>query len=451
MSRPRVRLCVVCASRPAAMTRVDYCFACWPGGPVTPPPCLRCGSGRDYYAAGMCAGCHRYGSPRVDSCQDCLAWGATRHLGWLCKGCVTWRRVHPTVGVCPTCSRALHLGTEGCCRLCRKQATRVREGRDVLDIVGANRHGQQLFIADLFVAGLRRRRPQPPARSSVPPAPASPLVLHTQLVMFPTRRDLRAHGRPGLPAPPIPELAAEFDGRVEDRARRFGWSSATARSTRDGIRILLGLQDTPGAPITATDAAELAGIGLPVRPVLEVLAEAGMLDDDRAPAIENWFDQRVSELPAPMVAELRAWFDVMLSGSSTSPRRRPRSPITTRLHLRWVMPSLHAWAAAGHTSLREINRGHVLAALPASGNPRATTGQGLKSIFNVLKGLKLVFVDPTARIRVGWTDARQALPLNPVAIAQALNSADVTQAVLVALAAFHGLRPAQLRGLRRSR
>ena len=44
--------------RPPAMREIPCCFECWPGGPVTPPPCRRCGSKEDYYTSGLCARCH---------------------------------------------------------------------------------------------------------------------------------------------------------------------------------------------------------------------------------------------------------------------------------------------------------------------------------------------------------------------------------------------------------
>src|SRR6185437_735098 len=58
-----------------------------------------------------------------------------------------------------------------------------------------------------------------------------------------------------------------------------------------------------------------------------------------------------------------------------------------------------AWAAT-RASLREITRADVLAALPPSGQPRATTLQGLRSIFRILRARKLVFTNPTFRIHV---------------------------------------------------
>jgi integrase len=442
--RNRQRPCSVCATALVAMIGVDYCFACWPGGPVIPPPCLRCGARTGYYTSGICVRCHPSARPGVDSCLDCYAWGATRHLKWLCCGCSSWRATHARIDACRSCARTVTVNPMSVCRLCRKQATRLRQGRGTLDLLGANRHGQQLFLADMF-------RPHPMARPSptqpATPTPLQPLPGH-QLVLFELRRDLAAHGRAGLPQPADPTLAADLARRARDYAAQRGWSKRQTNNTCHGIRIVLGIQDTPGAMIKASDVALLRGIDLPVWTVLEVLADAGLLEEDRTPAIDAWFAEQTSGLPEAMAGELGIWFEVVKHGCATPPRRRPRNPTTIGLHLRWALPTLRAWAAAGHASLREISRAQVLDALPAAGNPRATTGQGLKSIFRVLKARKVLFADPTVRVKTGYAEARQPLPVDLDAVRAALHSASSAQAAVVALIAFHGLRSGQLRRLR---
>lgn len=101
----------------------------------------------------------------------------------------------------------------------------------------------------------------------------------------------------------------------------------------------------------------------------------------------------------------------MLHGSTTPPRRRPCSETTIKVQLRWALPALRAWADAGHPSLREISRADVQAALPASGNPRAELGQGLRSIFGVLKGRRVIFTDPTRQIPTGYAAPKEPLPV----------------------------------------
>jgi hypothetical protein len=148
-----------------------------------------------------------------------------------------------------------------------------------------------------------------------------------------------------------------------------------------------------------------------------------------------------------MATEVGTWFDVLHTGSTTPPRSRPRSPNTTRLRVRSAMPVLRAWAAAGHTSLREISRADITAALPDSGSPRALVGAALRSLFRLLKARKTIFVNPTARIRTGSPETREPLPLELTALRQALDADDPARAALAALVGFHALRNAQLRGL----
>ncbi len=444
----RQRPCTVCTTALVAMIGVDYCFGCWPGGPVTPPPCVRCGSRTGYYTSGICVRCHPNARPGVDSCLDCYAWGATRHFKWLCVGCMGWRdRPDAPIGACRSCGRTVTLHRDGVCRLCRKQATRMREPGAKLDLIGANRHGQQLYFADMFRSPATTPA-RPPADASQPAAPAPHWPAGHQLVLFAQQRDLAAHGRAGLPLPADPVLAAELFQRARDLAAQRGWSKRQTINTCHGLRIVLGIQDTPGQPINASDVELLRGIDLPVWSVLEVLDDAGLLSDDRTPAIDAWFAEQTRGLPSPMASELGVWFAVMKHGSSSAPRRRARSQTTIGVHLRWALPTLRAWAAAGHASLREITRAEVLDALPPSGNPRATTGQGLKSMFRVLKAHKVLFSDPTARVRTGYVESRQPLPVDLEVVRAALHSTDTAQAALVGLIAFHGLGSGPLRRLR---
>src|SRR6266487_2858113 len=164
--------------------------------------------------------------------------------------------------------------------------------------------------------------------AAVPPAPVRP-VAWRQLVLFHLPRDLAA-GAGVFPDPRDPQMAAFLDGFITEYATRHGWPQRLTSRVRSGIRLLLGLQDTPGAPVKASDTLLLIQAGLSARPVRDVLAEAGMLDDDRVPAIEACFTRTVTGLPAPMASELRTWFEVMTRGSTKPPRSRPRRPRTSR-------------------------------------------------------------------------------------------------------------------------
>ena len=442
------RMCTVCSRAPAAFPYVDYCFSCWPSGPVTPPPCVSCASRTEYFVNGLCHRCHRDGHPGVGSCRNCLAWGATRRLKWQCKGCNSWCRKYDTVADCTVCGHAAHLDDAAVCRLCRKQGALWREPHQQLDLVAANRHGQQLFIADLFV---HRDQTQPTGQTRpIPMTLPVPRPGHQQLLLVEVNRDLSLRGYRigGLADRAEPTMAAALDVLIRRRAKQYGWSGDLAWSVRTGVRVMLGFQEDPTDPITASEVAVLAGTELPMGRVLDVLAEAGLLVDDRTPAIKSWFAQQIVGLPEPMASDLHRWFDLMMDGSRAAPRRRPRAQITTRLYLSWALPVLHGWAIAGRSSLREISSDDIRAVLPPSGNARATLGRALRSIFTVLKSNNVVFTNPIKQIKTGSYQRRQPLPVVPGLLQAGLDSPDPARAAVIALVAFHGLRSGQLRNLK---
>ena len=438
----RVRLCTTCGQRPIAMIDVGFCFECWPGGPVTAPPCLRCGSSADYFMSGRCARCHPHAPQGVDSCRDCLSWGATRTRKWLCKACEHWRSRH-SVSRCPICQRCVPIAA-GACRLCTRQRTLMLQttGRDTT-LREANRNGQQLSLADLVHRNGAGRRTKSTPKQHAESAPAVAPVDYRQLVLFDVVHDLRAGMRRGFPPPQHPGMAAYLQRLVGEQAAQFGWSKPVQERTLRGLRILQGIQETPGAPINASDVDQLATIEIGVSAVRQVLDTADMLREDRTPTIERWFAHRASALPEPMRAELSVWFDLMRHGSTTPPRRRPRAAGTIYSQLDFAMPALRAWAAE-HESLREISRDEFLAVLPTAGTPRATLIGGCRSIFQVLKGRRLVFTDPTRGVKGATAETRMPLPADVAVLQRVINSDDVIVAAIASLLAFHGLRSGQV-------
>lgn len=460
----KLKRCVICAATPVAMSGVDYCFGCWPGGPVIPPPCMRCGSVRGYFATGLCERCHPYADPGVDSCLDCLAWGARRTHGWLCRACVTWRAVYANPakngshGPCSSCGRVLTLGLRGVCRLCHKHASYIRTDNKPLDVIGANRNGQQLFFADLLKKpgdGPITRRPQPDhLPADVRPSDSGlrwPERRDEQLILFTMKPDLAAHGRSGLLQLAHPDDVAPLTVMAHQVADANNWSPRQRKDAVFGVRIMLGIQVDGRGPVRASEVEALRDIDMCVWTVIEVLNVAGALIEDRMPALDAWFHDRLTGLPDPMTDELRTWFDIMKNGTRVPPRRRPRSSGSITLHMTWALPILRQWAAAGHTSLREITREHVYDAIPAIGVERTHAIAGLKSIFRLLKQRKVLFLDPTTRITLGNIPTTQPLPLSPDRISHVrdlLNADQPATALVVALIAFHGIRLGQLQRLK---
>lgn len=327
--------------------RVDLCYGCLPGGPFAPPACARCGSTQNYFTGGLCRRCHLRAPQPVESCPDCHAWGVVRKHKWLCWGCKDWRKRLP-VGVCRTCASTVPINVDQVCRLCWRQHVMCGGVKGSISLQDANRCGQQLFLANMHFAVASRgevaQRRQAARASRTPSAkpPSLHAVRHRQLLLFDRERDLAAGRSSGFGPPTHPGMARFVDQVLIEHAARHGWGRTTIKAARQGIAIVLSLQDTPGAPMRATEILRLHQIGVPARRLLDVFAAAELLDDDRVPAIHAWVSEQITKLPEPMRTELHVWFDVMSNGSRIPPRHRPRSQITTRLYLSWALPALHA-------------------------------------------------------------------------------------------------------------
>lgn len=445
MSRPRP--CGRCGVNPVGYTGRECCYRCIPRKRNAALVCKRCGSD-DFYTAGLCRRCHR-SAPLVESCRDCLAWGVTRHNKWLCEACRGWRRRCPDTVECPSCRRDVVVNARGYCRLCCRHATSVNQmqpAHRTLDMVAINRHGQQLFFADLI---LKKRGKQTgattgPTTQRVRWPPGYP-VTHQQLVLFSWPHDVRKLTTRRLD-PPIAHLGAALQQAIDDHGDRHGWTKNMRKRTWRGIRILLALQDTPGARVILSEASALLDVNhTTVQPVLEALASVDMVDDDRQPPLETWFATHTSGLPDSMRHELSVWFHALRDGSTSTPRTRTRHIDTVRNNVWLVMPVLRSWAADGHQSLREITRDDIIAALTTE--RRGATLSRLRSLFRYLKARKLVFTNPTARLRGDPIQPSQALPIELDPLRDALHSDDHARAALAALIAFHALRAGQLRHL----
>ncbi len=114
MTRPRP--CAGCGVNPVAYAGREFCYDCVPRTWKKPPRCKLCGSTEDYYTNGRCRRCHR-SAQLVGSCLDCLAWGVTRHFGWLCEACLGWRRRLSEPRECASCSRIITVNARGYDRL----------------------------------------------------------------------------------------------------------------------------------------------------------------------------------------------------------------------------------------------------------------------------------------------------------------------------------------------
>ena len=396
----------------------------------------------DYYSHGLCARCHPTGPRPVDSCRACHAWGATRYHTWVCWPCRGWNIKYP-LGVCASCHAVVAIDPHGVCRLCLRNAKGSRGPKNTFDPIGANRNGQQLFLADMHKA-LARKGPKPRPTSSATPVPRP--VSHRQLLLFEMDHDL-SRGYGVVREPPIPALAAGLEALSRVHARRHGWHYNYAYKVRAGIRVLLGLQVTSGAPLTRSETAVLNRCNLPERPVCLILEEAGLLVDDRAPTIERWFDRTVADVPDQMIAELRVWLTVMADGSATPPRRRPRSETTIRIYLGSALPVLQRMGKRWpQLPARDLPRRRYCCPVSLRRRPWAHPQKSQIDLQGT-QGTQARLCQPSSQAEFGDLHRAIPLPVDPAVISDALHSPDPARAAVTALVAFHGLRSNQLRAL----
>jgi len=347
-----------------------------------------------------------------------------------------------------SCGRVLAINNRGACRLCWLQTRDQSQRNEPIDVPAANRHGQQLALANMS-SSKNGWRPHPRRDFRRPPYTAPrpeprPAPWPDQLNLFAFRPIQDPALRYGFGDPPNPQLARLLDQLVCEHAEQHGWSEQQTTRARVGLRVLQARCGITATPIKATDVLQLTALGLSANSLLTALSSNTLLEEDRIPAIKTWFTRAIHDLPEPMAAELRTWFDVLYNGSTIPPRSHPRSGTTIETRTRWALPTLHAWADAGHHSLREISREDVFAVLPASGTARATLGGALRSIFGTLKRRKILFLNPMARVSVGNMERRIPMPLNTANLRTAFNSTDPVQAALTALIGVHGLRSSEV-------
>lgn len=323
-------LCNKCQSKRVAWSkpRVDFCYDCLPGGPFTPPPCSRCATTTDYFSQGLCQRCHPRSPERVGSCKDCLAWGVFPQHNFLCWTCRWWRQHYPR-GVCDYCGRDTTVGDQGACRLCLEQARMLQEPGRALDLAGANKHGQQLFFANMIFQRPKTRRLKPANGWKTPggwgrPGPPPKKVILTEWVQ-PVLIDV----------PPDPEMLRQkalIENSeltrycaviVNEHAETFGWSVRQRNDVIRSLRLLQTLRDSPTAKIRATDVLQLPRYDGNIVSTIDVLAAADLLIEDRPRPIEVYFTKKAAGLPPIMREQLEVWMRILLDGATTAPGNDP--------------------------------------------------------------------------------------------------------------------------------
>jgi hypothetical protein len=403
----------------------------------------------------MCIHCHPGSHQYPGSCKGCLAWGVYRRYNWTCWSCRWWRTHYPE-GVCDYCGQLARIGEQQACRLCLAQARMVQEPGRALDLAGANKHGQQLFLANMYfkrpsTPRLKPERSDPWKRrdkNSLPVRPGTAFddSAGVQLMLFETAPDPEVvRQRALVEDSDLTRYCAAITG---EHAQRYGWSVRQRNDVIRSLRMLQTLRPTPTAKIRASDVLQLPRYAGNIISTIDVLAAAGLLIEDRPTQLENYFNTKTSTLPPVMKQQLEVWLQVMTKGATTAPRQRARDPQTVRLHILGIAPIISAWADAGHQSLAEITPEQVRQALPEKGARRHFAAIGLRSLFKTLKARKLVFANPTRGMPATSPASNVPLSLDTATIRGELNSPDPVIALAVALVAFHALTRKRVRELR---
>ena len=287
-------------------------------------------------------------------------------------------------------------------------------------------------------AGPARR----PRRTLRPPAPASGW---TQLQLSAPGESLHS-GKRHWAASAITGPALEQARRIaRNLAAARGWNDRIITETSRALAVVLAGHQPADMIAWSQLPAALHRRDLSITRTAEILALAGLLDDDRIPSFTSLAQERLALLPAPMAADVRDWLRTRSQGG---PRSRPRDEHTVRMNFNRVHPLLLDWA--GHyVHLREVTTADVTAATRLlHGSLRRQTLTALRSLFGHCKKTGTIFRDPTRSARDGQHPLILIQPLQPAEIDQATAAALTPAARLaVALAAVHAARPKTIREL----
>jgi hypothetical protein len=333
----------------------------------------------------------------------------------------------------------------GVCRPCRKQASLVAgpANKTALDLSVAGVTGQQLW----FHFGRLARADSRPAASVAASAHLRPARLRpreVQLLLFDVPRDL---SRASAQMPPLDADLADW--LLADAARVAqlrGWSPRTLSLTQRGLRILMAVHG-PGEPVKASTVRQLTARNMPFPHIIDILADGGVLDDDRPDTLALWLDEQLAELRAQIRAELDTWLGLRRNGGT---RRRPRSRRTIVRDISSIRSFL-ADVSGRYSTLRQVTRDDIttwLTGRPARSQPQDAST--LRSLFGTLKAERLIFVNPTRGVRVSRRNPSVPAPLPVHLLTETATAAkgDPALRVTVALAGVHALLPGQIRHLR---
>jgi integrase len=200
-----------------------------------------------------------------------------------------------------------------------------------------------------------------------------------------------------------------------------------------------------GDQVPVAEVGQLTGFNLPAGWVAEVLAELGLLDDPRGPAIRRWITSRVAEVPAGFAADVRDWLTWLHTGDA---RTRPRADATIYSYFSHVRPYLDEWGRT-HSHLREITTTGITTGLDKlDGRRHHNILTAIKSLFRYCRKTRRIFTDPAARLRSQRVRDGNLLPLDQATVETATSiAATAALRLIFALAAIHAARPHAIRHL----
>jgi hypothetical protein len=387
------------------------------------------------------------------SCDSCLAWGTLAGRS-LCGACFNFRNRYTAEAPCGSCRRMVPVRV-GYCRLCWREATIVwrasgsaRSG--VQGVLDAGLFHHQLFFDRM---DLRRRDQQPeparPAPIGRPPTFTATFLQRppsqgVQLQLLTMRREFSRVAEPhhhDLTNPWLHWAQHVAQGRGEAR----GWSTRIRFSVQHGLTIVLS-HHIEGDTIHYSELTPaLNDRWISVERVAEVLAEIGVLVDDRPSAFETALNRQLEGLAPGIRHDVEAWQRALHDGG---PRTVARARSTVGAYLRSIRPALLTWSAT-HGHLREVTHDEILEVTTSlHGHRRISTSVALRSLFAFCRKTGTIFRNPTTGIKVGRAPHKvlQRLPPDDVDQAVAAATTPATRLV-VALAAIHAARPAAIRAL----
>jgi hypothetical protein len=378
---------------------------------------------------------------RLRSCDHCLTWGMLTER--LCKACRSFASTHQQ-GPCGTCGRDLPVDA-GVCRPCRNQATLIAgpANKTTVDLSVAAVTGHQLRFLIGHPGRLRHGHADAPGkRAALRAVRAWPGWI--QLLLFDMPRDL---SRVSAQLPPVDAgLAERLQAEAGKLAELRGWSPRTLSLAQRGLRILAAVHG-PGELVRASTVRQLTARNMPFPHIIDVLAGAGALEDDRPDTLALWLNGQLAGLPDQIRAELDTWLGILRHGG---PRRRPRSRRTIVRDIYSIRTFLTD-TGIRYSTLRQVTRDDIarwLAGRP--GRSRPQDASTLRSLFGTLKTERLIFSNPTRGIRVGRRNPSVPVPLPAHLLTAAAETAgrDPALRAVVALAGVHALLPGQIRHLR---